>query len=462
MMLNQQERYQTGDCVSKRGAMTLTESYGNGPTIAVTPASGMIDEPLHVVVRGLPPGVAATVKALLVDTHDVRWSSHATCIADDDGSVDLNSQAPVSGTYDGPDGEGLISSLAVEGQLSTCPFDGSSIAPLCVEFAVEVNGQPVARAQARRLYVADGVRTATVSERGLSGQFFEREGDEPRPGILVLGGSSGKLAFAAQVAALLAGRGFPSLALAYFGLDGLPPHLTEIPIAYFSTAIDWLESQPAVRADALGIVGRSRGAELALLLGSRFSCIRAAIAYCPSSLLWNGLRGDVPVDLPAWREADRPIPFVSLMRPALSEVRGRILQASPVTLSPLFGAALDRPVPVDAVIPVETINGPMLLISGEDDRMWPSARMGDQIMARLNAHGHPFDSRHCRYPGAGHLMRTPGVPTSTLENRFAFGGYPSAQAAANRAAWSESLSFLHASLDVRLAPDTAVAVGGSR
>jgi dienelactone hydrolase len=137
-----------------------------------------------------------------------------------------------------------------------------------------------------------------------------------------------------------------------------------------------------------------------------------------------------------------------------------VLQTAPLTLTPLFEAALDGPVPLETIIPVENTNGPILLISGDDDRMWPSARMGDQIIERLAAHGHPFRSRHYRYPGAGHLMRSPGVPTSALYNTFAFGGHGPEQAAANRAAWTETIMFLRESLGLHARTETPAVLGG--
>ena len=84
----------------------------------------------------------------------------------------------------------------------------------------------------------------------------------------------------------------------------------------------------------------------------------------------------------------------------------------------------------------------MLLISGDDDRMWPSARMGDQMVERLHAHQCPLRLRHCRYAGAGHLMRPPDVPTSVLSGAFELGGTGLMQARANRSAWNETLVFL--------------------
>jgi hypothetical protein len=443
--------------------MTMNETNRNGPiTLAVTPASGLLDEPLRIRLRGAPPDAEITVRAHLLDPRAVTWSSHASFVADANGSVDLTTDASVSGTYSGVDGEGLMSSMAVGDDVASRPFEMTSVAPLVIDLVAEISGHTVALAQARRLYVAKGVLTTVLREGDLSGLFFRAPDEGARPGVLVLGGSSGGLAFAAQVAALLASRGFPSLALAYFGAEKLPPHLVDIPLEYFATALDWLGSQPQVRSDALGVVGRSRGAELALLLGSRLPSIRSVVAYSPSSTIWNGLREGTAVDMPAWTALGRPIPFVSLATVSPPALLARVFRGSPVTLAPLFETALALSLPDDVIIPVERTNAAILLISGEDDRMWPSARMGEQIMNRLAAHAHPFQSRHCHYPGAGHLMRPPGVPTSVLQGTFVLGGTGPAQARANRAAWSETLAFLGTSLGVPAGADILAPIGGER
>ena len=79
-----------------------------------------------------------------------------------------------------------------------------------------------------------------------------------------------------------------------------------------------------------------------------------------------------------------------------------------------------------------------------------------------SSHAHPFQSRHCHYPGAGHLMRPPGVPASVLQGKFVLGGAGPAQARANRAAWSETLAFLGTSLGVPAGADIHAAIGGER
>ena len=401
--------------------------------IVLTPTTGPIDEPLHGFLRGLPPGEPVTVRAHLRDLRDQLWRSHLTLSAGDDGVAALDADA-------------LIASLTLEPTALRRPFDITNALPLAVGITAEYAGDVVAAIDAHRLFVGDDVLTMRVRERCLSGLFFRPASIDPKPAVVVLGGSSGGLAWSSQVAALLARRGFAALAVAYFGLDELPSQLIEIPIEYFVGAFEWLIAQPGVRRDALGVVGISRGAELALTLGARLPFVRSVVAYCPSSVVWNGLYGDRPADLPAWTMNGRAIPFFSFMTPALSAMRDRVFRESPVPLAPLFDAALAGPLPADAFIPVEQTNGPILLVSGDDDRMWPASRMGRQIMDRLAAHRHPFKSRHVHYANAGHLMRPPGVPTSVLDGKFALGGTPASQAAANRAAWLETVAFLRESL----------------
>lgn len=401
--------------------------------IVLTPTTGPIDEPLRGFVRGLSPGECVIVRAQLRDSRDLPWTSHLTLRAGPDGVGSM-------------DAEQLMASLTVAPNAIHRPFDTTSALPLTVQCTAECAGRVVAATEVQRLFVADDVLTMRVRERGLSGLFFQPASSGPKPAVIVLGGSSGALAWSSQVAALLARRGFAALALAYFDFDELPPQLVEIPLEYCVSACEWLIAQPGVRPDALGVVGISRGAELALTLGSRFPDVRSVVAYSPSSVVWSGLHGDRPADLPAWTMNGHSIPFSSLMTPALSAMRDRVFREAPISLTPLFDAALDGPLPADVFIPVEQTNGPILLVSGDDDRMWPASRMGRQIIERLAAHAHPFTPRHVHYPNAGHLLRPPGVPTGTLDGKFALGGTPPGQADANRAAWLETVAFLRETL----------------
>ena len=56
---------------------------------------------------------------------------------------------------------------------------------------------------------------------GIYGDFFRLPSARSAPAVLLFGGPEGGLSVGEQ-AALLASRGFPTLALAYPGLPGLP------------------------------------------------------------------------------------------------------------------------------------------------------------------------------------------------------------------------------------------------
>ncbi|HEX8259840.1 MAG TPA: hypothetical protein VF558_06050 [Rubrobacteraceae bacterium] len=60
-----------------------------------------------------------------------------------------------------------------------------------------------------------------VREGGLVGTFFRPSTPGPHPAVIVLGGSDGGLREGS--AAVIARQGYATLALAYFGVEGLPP-----------------------------------------------------------------------------------------------------------------------------------------------------------------------------------------------------------------------------------------------
>jgi pimeloyl-ACP methyl ester carboxylesterase len=121
----------------------------------------------------------------------------------------------------------------------------------------------------------------------------------------------------------------------------------------------------------------------------------------------------------------------------------------------LFAAGLRNREAIErAAIQVEHIDGPILLVSGGDDHVWPAAEMSEAIVARLKqrAFGHPVEHRN--YPHAGHVLRYPYLPTTVrrsqnrhLRNaRFSFGGNAPANAEAQSDSWSHTIAFLRSYL----------------
>ena len=57
-----------------------------------------------------------------------------------------------------------------------------------------------------------------------------------------------------------------------------------------------------------------------------------------------------------------------------------------------------------AAIKVENINGPILLFSGKDDKVWPSSIMADMIEERIKENNFQHSFENIQYINAGHLI----------------------------------------------------------
>lgn len=294
------------------------------------------------------------------------------------------------------------------------------------------------------------MREIEVRSHGLVGRYFTPNSGR-HPDVLALSGSDGGCPV--QIGRLLAEDGFACLALQYFGADGLPKHLVEIPLEYVETALGWLRDQSEVGDAPCGIVGPSKGAELALLSAAYFpDQVGAVVAYAPSSVAFGGIGGADGRRRSSWTNRGAPIPFVpypAKLRPGLG-LRG-------VSFAPIYQAALENsPAVESARIPIEAVDVPILLISGDRDRMWPASTMSEELVDRMAAAGNADRISHLRFPEAGHSF-FPWRPTIGSEwigrmadavRLFGIGGFvdlggrPRANRAALRQAWPHVVSFL--------------------
>jgi homoserine acetyltransferase len=115
------------------------------------------------------------------------------------------------------------------------------------------------------------------------------------------------------------------------------------------------------------------------------------IAFSPSSVVWQGIptnRFDIGTDVKSsWSCNGDGLPFL----PYPSSVKKRDLLL--LRLRKMHEDALRNTArAVNATIQVESIQGAILLISGDRDRLWPATHMSEQIMNRLKAKG--FDNHY--------------------------------------------------------------------
>jgi uncharacterized protein len=251
------------------------------------------------------------------------------------------------------------------------------------------------------------VMTAVTGQEFV-GDFYTSPGAEKKPGIMVLGGSEGGKP--SEQAARYAALGYPVLAVGYFKVEGRPATLEEIDLEYFDKPIAWLMAGERARKGGIVVAGGSKGAELALLLASRKTEISGVIAISPSSVVWQGLPKvywPTPPVRSSWRAGGKPVAFVPYDSGYIPD---------PSRLVDYYRRSLaNQDAARAAAIPVEKINGPVLLLLGADDTLWPSAEMGEAIGARLKANGFRFSFEKQVYPQAGHTLSEKYLLGGTVE-----------------------------------------------
>ena len=285
---------------------------------------------------------------------------------------------------------------------------------------------------------APGPGGLRVDQAGVFGNFYPASGAGSHPGILLLGGSEGGLGpGAVRQAQALKAAGFSVLQLAYFGTPGEPDALVEVPLETFSRGLAWLKAQPRLDHRRIAVIGGSKGAEAALLVASREKAIRAVVVGMPSSVVWPGISYSQTMQS-SWTAAGRPLAFLPY---AFGTDYRSIYGAYANGLKALAQHK-------DAVIPAERITGPVMLICGKADSLWPSCPMAEEISARLKAAGFKQRVDLLEYDDAGHALFGPPVDDDDprLPALGSLGGSAAGNNAARKDDWPRVLAFLKTAL----------------
>lgn len=430
----------------------MTTQTPSAPAFSIEPADGLIDEPRRIVVSGLQPDELVAVSAHTLRAGGVTWMSQATFMADADGTVDLSRDAPVGGDYAESSPMGLLWSQQPVDSNSQELFADDVMQPLLTTLTAEPADGVRAQAALSQSFAAAGVTRREIRENGLVGTLFLPAGSGPHPAVVVLNGSGGGIN--EPRAALLASRGYAAFALGYFKAPGLSPFITETPLEYLEAGLRWVRRVVQPKNGFVAVSGQSRGGELALLLGATFpDLVSAVIAFVPGAMI-HGAQGAGDPARGGWQGTTWTRGGVAL--PHLWQDNSAVhwhpwAGAKPPTRhhSVFFEGLKDKALAARARIPVENIAGPVLLISGRDDRAWPSSLYSRMVVSTLRKHGHTHLVRHLDFDDAGHAINLPIVPSTQLSREhpvskvpYTNGGTPSGNARANDGSWRGMLAFL--------------------
>lgn len=431
-------------------------SCATAQTFHVEPANPiLVGEPLSIKVDGLPADQNVTLTAersmaaSSPEGSPVLYRSQVVFPAPQ-GTLDLATAKPVSGTYTDADIHGLFWSMA--------PVAGGELGglqPLQVKLTATVEGRVLASATIEFIDALPEVEVEQVKQ--FPGAVFATlPGNVRRPALIVLGGSEGGGWVARDRSPRFASRGFAVLGLPYYSpgakdreIPELPAAFADIPVERLDAAFAWLKARPEVDASRVALVGVSKGAEFVLIAASRSKWITSVVAIAPTDVVWEGWGPGVePGKRSSFAFDGKPLPFVPYREFAEElagfrtgrEVRMRRFQDK--------GRAADPAAAVKARIEVEKFRGPLLVIGGHDDQVWASGMMAQNISERRAAAG--LATTALIFPEAGHSLSGNGWMPTTQYNAgpSKSGGTPQANADAQARAFPETIAFLKRTLRV--------------
>ncbi|MFO7791399.1 MAG: acyl-CoA thioester hydrolase/BAAT C-terminal domain-containing protein [Candidatus Saliniplasma sp.] len=416
------------------------------------PKESFYDKPLEIRIHNLPHEKAAK---LTLDSDSKSYgSSEAVYKSNKEGKIDLTEQKPIDGDYDGIKPMGLFQ-FRPEKKQSKVEDNDSNKTPNSEDFqlTLEIDGNNIAKKEFKRIIKADHVERVEVKENKLEGVLFKPTGDPPYPAVIVLGGSGGRCPTGIQTK-LLASRGYAVLALAIYGSGDLPDELMGVPLEYFEKAVSWMKSKDHIKNKPIGVMGGSKGGELALLLGSHIEEIQTVIAYSPSGVVFQGISQSFGEPTSSWSYDNEPIDYVDLpFLPIISMYLKYLFLKKPIQWEKIYSKGFnssDSETIKESTIPVEKIGGSILLISGGDDKMWNANQLSKISVKRLKKNNYPHPYKHLNFEKAGHVFMAPFTPITgrdlVNEGKWKIGGKPEGFSKGDRKSWKYALKFLEKGL----------------
>ena len=196
----------------------------------------------------------------------------------------------------------------------------------------------------------------------------------------------------------LANEGYDILSLAYAAPPPvLPNTFEEIPIEYLAKAVAWIRAQNKYKFHKVVIIGVSKGAELALLYGSFYQNIDGIIAYSPSCILLPAIASTQTstANKSPWSYQYKSLPFAPIKKVDANT-------KSVVYKNYITPWLSNTKILKKAMIQVERIDCPMLLLIGQNDQMWDAVKMSQLIQYKMEASFKPHRVKKQVFENAGH------------------------------------------------------------
>lgn len=405
----------------------------------------MVDEAININVLTSEPEQQVRISMELADEDGKMFRSCAEFISDKSGRIDLDTAKPLNGTYEHADGTGLFWSMVRKDTRQDDYFIKKTDEDMEATIYVTGDDEILAAEKVTLQFKGEGIEALEIEPPELKGNLYSPSEQGTYPSVMILGGSDG--GNTAHAAAYLAGKGYLVLSLSYFNDEGLNEHLENVDLNYFKQAAGYLSNHE--KSDGkVNLIGYSKGAELALLLGETFNSYQTIIAGAGSNYATSGMKGGIFAPVSGWTLDGEALPYLKMKFPVsfmFSTIRNYI-KKRPFYFLDVWKKSLSGKKAADHKIDVSGIEAPLLIISGGEDKLWPSTSFSREIKKERDNKA----DRYLDYPGAGHFISFPysfnQMPANVLMNVdgmiIDFGGTKRENAYAAEESLEEILRFL--------------------
>lgn len=359
----------------------------------------------EILLTGLTPGSVVRLDARRGGNR--LYEATATFLVGSDGMIDLDRDAPVTGTWTAATSYGPFFSWRAIDKEPPANWPHSFMR---LFLDVGDDGSVEAVHEIDILQLQEWAEIETLPEQ-FPGAFLIRPEagvDNEVPVVIVLTGSDGGTILARRLAAPLLEEGYAVVGFPYYSppfnppvIEGLPSSFTRIPADSLLPLTEYLSQQPGLTGDRIALVGQLKGAELAILAASKSDLFAAVAAIVPSDVVGEGfgvtLEGADPG--PSYTWAGKDLPYVPFGKVSESD------QKPPLVELYRLGREQYPEKMEEARIAVENIKAPLLLVGSFADQVWPSGEMVSNMVHDRTKSG--LETHSLIFVHAGHDLGQP-------------------------------------------------------
>lgn len=379
-----------------------------------------MDSIIDIKIENVPPlteikirvttlGEYYCINAPLSIDNTTIWESENIYYSNKSGKINLNTDFSVKGEYLGACNMGCISFLNIKEKRKAQPKLDINQIPLnkfnSLKLEAYIDNQLIDHCTIKRFYLEKKSSYENVDLGECQGRYFNPGEKKKIPGIIIVSGSEGGIEKAQSIAQLLSNYGYATLAIGYFKLTGASTNLSKIPVEIIGKAITYLKSKKEIDANRIGIYGRSKGAELALIAGNIYKELNCIVLNSPTNIILEGLKGRMPAKESSWTYKDSEIPYFKF------DFKNYLISKIKNERYP----NLDKN--KEYQISVNNITGHVLLICSVQDEVWDSYKSCILLKNRIENTNNNVDVINVSYQNSGHMLTIPFQPNNRYIKR---------------------------------------------